>query len=79
MAIGKTSIAHGTLVTESGPVKAPKLRRLARFDSWAYTLAVGKALAALPVWLTEDLNVLLDLEASYEDACRALRIPSVNV
>jgi hypothetical protein len=28
----------------------------------------------LPIWLTDDMNVMLDLEASYEDACRVLRI-----
>lgn len=31
--------------------------------------------AAEPLWLTADLSVPLDLEASYEDACRLLRIP----
>ena len=28
----------------------------------------------LPVWLTEDLAMPLDLEASYEEACRVLKI-----
>jgi hypothetical protein len=45
-----------------------------RFESWAYPLVVGQPLPTLPVWLTEDRAVSLDLEASYEDACRALRI-----
>lgn len=42
---------------------------------WAYPLVVGQALPSLPIWLSDDLSVPLDLEASYEDACRALRIP----
>jgi hypothetical protein len=31
-------------------------------------------LPCLPLWLTEDLAVPLDLEASYEQTCRDLRI-----
>lgn len=44
-------------------------------DSWAYPMIVGQPLPTLPIWLTEDSNVLLPLEASYEETCRALRIP----
>jgi len=47
---------------------------VARREIWAYTLAVGKPLPRLPIWLAEDSAVALDLEGSYEDACRALRI-----
>src|SRR5205085_5235951 len=43
-----------------------------RFESWAYPLVVGQPLPTLPLWLTEDKAVSLDLETSYEDACRAL-------
>jgi hypothetical protein len=43
-------------------------------DAWAHTLVVGEPLPTLPLWLTEDLAVALELEASYEDTCRALRI-----
>jgi hypothetical protein len=45
-----------------------------RFETWAYPLVVGQALPTLPIWLTDDLAVSLDLEASYEETCRALRI-----
>lgn len=45
-----------------------------RLEIWAYPLTVGRNLPTLPVWLSEHLAVSLDLEASYEDACRALRI-----
>jgi hypothetical protein len=45
-----------------------------RFESWAYPLIVGQTLPLLPIWLTEDLAVSLDLEASYEETCRVLRI-----
>ena len=46
-----------------------------RFETWAYPLQVGQPLPFLPLWLTEDLSVSLDLEASYEEACRVLHIP----
>jgi hypothetical protein len=45
-----------------------------RFETWAYPLIVGQSLPMLPIWLTDDLAVPLDLEASYEETCRALRI-----
>jgi hypothetical protein len=45
-----------------------------RWRSWGYDLAVGSPLPTLPVWLTDDFAVPLDLEASYEEACRELRI-----
>ena len=38
-------------------------------------LSVGSPLPALPIWLSDDLNVSLELEANYEETCRVLRIP----
>lgn len=46
-----------------------------RFRAWAHELALGQALPTLPLWLTDDLAVPLDLEATYEQTCRALKIP----
>jgi hypothetical protein len=51
-----------------------KVGRKPRLETWAYPLIVGQPLPTLPIWLTEDLAVALDLEASYEETCRALRI-----
>lgn len=45
-----------------------------RFEVWAYPLIVGQALPTLPLWLTEDRCVPLELEASYEATCQVLRI-----
>lgn len=45
-----------------------------RLQTWAYPLTIGQPLPPLPVWLTEDFAVSLDLEASYESACKSLRI-----
>ena len=44
------------------------------FEAWTYPMPVGAALPTLPLWLTAKFAGPLDLEASYEDACRALRI-----
>jgi hypothetical protein len=51
-----------------------KVREKPRFETWAYPLVVGQPLPTLPIWLTEDLAVSLELESSYEEACRVLRI-----
>ncbi len=51
-----------------------KVGHTPRFESWAYPLAVGQPLPTLPLWLSPELAVSLNLEASYEDACRALRL-----
>ena len=43
-------------------------------EIWAHPLVLGHELPELPIWLSPDLAISLDLEASYEEACRFLRI-----
>jgi hypothetical protein len=43
-------------------------------EGWFNALAVGRPLPTLPLWLSEDLVVPLDLERSYEQACHDLWI-----
>lgn len=45
-----------------------------RLEAWSYLLPVGQPLPILPLWLSEDLVVPLDLEPSYEQACHDLWI-----
>lgn len=45
-----------------------------RLESWAETLSLQERLPTMPLWLADDLAVPLDLEASYEESCRALGI-----
>ena len=45
-----------------------------RLQTWPYPLVVGQPLPTLPLWLSADHSIPLDLEASYEDTCRLLRI-----
>jgi hypothetical protein len=44
-------------------------------ETWARPLKLGEPLPTLPLWLASDLAIPLDLESSYEQTCRALRIP----
>jgi hypothetical protein len=44
-------------------------------EAWSQPLVIGQPLPVLPLWLSEELAVPLDLEASYEQTCRDLRIP----
>ena len=43
-------------------------------EAWSHALTLGKTLPTLPLWLNADLVVPLDLEPSYEQACRDLWI-----
>lgn len=45
-----------------------------RIETWLYPLEVGASLPTLPLWIAGDLAVPLDLDASYEETCRALRL-----
>ena len=46
-----------------------------RLESGEHELAVGSALPTLPLWLSPDFVVPLDLESTYEEARKVLRIP----
>jgi len=48
--------------------------RQTKLDTSSFPLAVGQPLPSLPIWLSETQTVTLDLEASYEETCRVLRI-----
>lgn len=49
--------------------------RRTKLDTWFRPLVIGQPLPSLPVWLSETQAVSLDLEASYEETCRVLRVP----
>ncbi len=52
--------------------KRPRRRSL--LESWFYPMHLGQSLPTLPIWLDVDLSIDLDLESSYEETCRFLRI-----
>jgi hypothetical protein len=43
-------------------------------EAWSYALELGRPLPTLPLWLSEDRVVPLNLEQSYEQACNDLWI-----
>jgi hypothetical protein len=45
-----------------------------RLETWFHPMNLGQPLPEPPLWLTEELFVPLELEASYEETCRILRI-----
>lgn len=74
--IGRTDRWLGT---EPSPTYAVACRWQPRdkgrwLETWYRELKPGLPLPRLPLWLTEDFAVPLDLEASYEQTCRDLRI-----
>lgn len=52
----------------------PRGKRI-RVEAWQHRLDIGSPLPTLPLWLTESFAVDLELEKTYEDTCRGLRIP----
>jgi hypothetical protein len=55
-------------------LRARYQQRRTLMDSWYFPLKIGEGLPTLPIWLRETLAVSLDLESSYEETCRTLRI-----
>ncbi|MBM4069346.1 MAG: hypothetical protein FJ271_10420 [Planctomycetes bacterium] len=67
------------LGNEPPPMYAVTLRmrhedRRRLMDSWYHPLAIGQSLPALPIWRKETKAISLELEASYAETCKTLRI-----
>ena len=45
-----------------------------RLDVWPAVLTIGEVLPTMPLWLATNLALPVELEASYEETCRVLRI-----
>jgi hypothetical protein len=45
-----------------------------QLETWLQVLQVGQPLPTVPLWLTDNFSVPLNLEESYEETCKALRI-----
>ncbi len=44
-------------------------------ETWTQSLALGRPLPTVPLWLADDLAVPLELDESYEQSCSILNIP----
>jgi hypothetical protein len=72
--------ADPSLAPEPPPLYAASCRWVREgdawhFRAWTHTLTIGEPLPTLPLWLADTLAVPLELEASYEETCRILRMP----
>ena len=74
--IGESALAFTATspATYAVTFRGYKVNKRTRLEEWAYPLVLGQPLPSLPIWLSDDLHVLLDLESAYEDTCKALRI-----
>jgi hypothetical protein len=72
--LGKLSVAESKPPIYAAACRGIIRRQRWKFETWHQSLNVGQPLPRLPVWLAEDLVVPLDLESSYEETCRVLRI-----
>jgi hypothetical protein len=69
---GNDCSAAGLYAVSYRPVLA---RREVRLEVWTEGLAVGADLPTLPLWLSEECVVPVDLKKSYTTTCESLRIP----
>ncbi len=67
------SVADGSIYVANCRTQ-PKGPPRYRLHAWHESLEVGKPLPTLPLWLGATSGVMLDLEASYEETCRVLRM-----
>ena len=71
--------ADPTMGAEPPGIYAASCRWLLRgeratLQTWSHVLAIGQPLPTLPLWLTPDRVIPLDLEQSYEKACDDLSV-----
>jgi hypothetical protein len=45
-----------------------------RLETWSFPLTIGQPLPSLPIFLSTELMIMLDLETSYEETCRVLKL-----
>lgn len=77
--LAQIGVDDSSLGNPPGPLYAvtcrTRINGRSQLQTWTYPLAIGQPLPRLPLCLTEDTTIFLDLDASYEETCRVLRIP----
>jgi hypothetical protein len=74
-------LSDPSLTPEPPPLYATACRVTKRgeewlLETWTHSLALGRPLPTLPLWLADNLAVPLELEESYEQSCSILNIPT---
>jgi len=74
--VGQTDPSFGadTPTTYAAVCRWTQKKKPRRFQSWTNSMRIGDALPTLPLWLTDDLAVPLELESPYEQACALVNI-----
>jgi hypothetical protein len=44
-------------------------------ETWAHPLLLSQPLPTIPLWLDDNVSMPLELETSYQETCRILRLP----
>jgi hypothetical protein len=75
----RTELQFPATIAEQVPIYATACRafrkdRSWRLESWLTDVKLGQPLPTLPLWIAENCAIPLDLEATYEETCRVLRI-----
>ena len=73
--IGARRPATADAATYAAGCRVDRSRGRYRVEGWEHVLAVGSPLPTLPLWISESRYVALELERTYEETCRGLRIP----
>jgi hypothetical protein len=74
---------HGSVQSQLDPAnlyavacRAAGIRAGTQIEIWPEVLQVGSELPVLPLWISPDLSLPLDLDQSYSAACGTLRLSS---
>lgn len=65
---------QGEASTYAIACRATRKEKTWMVESWIHEMKVGQPLPTLPLWLADNLSLPLDLESSYEETCRGLRL-----
>ncbi len=71
---GHTDPALGDAELSVGTCRLLNREHRPRLESWANPLALDAPLPTIPLWLNEHHSIPLDLEDTYQQTCRVLRI-----
>lgn len=45
-----------------------------QLNTWYHPLTIGQPLPRIPLWLNDEQRIEFDLEPSYQETCRVLRV-----
>lgn len=71
---GEAHLFPGTPALYTAAYRPVRTKTVEQAQVWLGTLALGEALPAMPLWLSDGPCLRIDLEETYTDACRRLRL-----